>query len=242
METNKKEKETIDQLKKQLPMISTLSYMPYYIIDRARDIFCRISDNSDYLLGMPMEEILLMGPTDYYETYFPRLVKQAIESAKVKALRIYPTLTDEERKTFQIRLNVALQLPSGIRHVQHRIHPIAIEDRIDQSANYLLGAIAMSSSKQRDIAIMLYMYQGKLKRFRYNGKADKWELLEQLELSEIEKRILTLFYRGLDYKSVAREVGHKPLTVQSYKKKLFDKLGVHTIGEAISFAISYKLL
>lgn len=61
-------------------------------------------------------------------------------------------------------------------------------------------------------------------------------------LSEREKQVLTLLVQGYSYKMIADEISVSYNTVNSHIKKIYEKLQVHSVGEAVSKALHQKLV
>ncbi len=64
----------------------------------------------------------------------------------------------------------------------------------------------------------------------------------RLELSGREQEVLRCLVRGLAYKQVAAELGISLDTVRSHIRKLYKKLQVHSVAEAVSRAIREGLV
>jgi two-component system nitrate/nitrite response regulator NarL len=64
----------------------------------------------------------------------------------------------------------------------------------------------------------------------------------EAELTPREKEVLSLLTDGLSYKMVASRLGISYNTVNSHVKKIYDKLSVNSVGEAISMAIKNRLV
>ena len=60
---------------------------------------------------------------------------------------------------------------------------------------------------------------------------------ETYGLSEREKEILQYLVNGLSYKMIADKLEISYNTVNSHIKKIYDKLQVHSVSEAVSKAI-----
>ena len=82
-------------------------------------------------------------------------------------------------------------------------------------------------------------------------KADYWEYdLDFLRwekriapiLNETEKEILTLSMQGLTITDIAERIHRAVDSVKSARRRLFEKLEVNNISEAISYATNYKLI
>jgi len=61
-------------------------------------------------------------------------------------------------------------------------------------------------------------------------------------ISAREKQILKLLVDGLSYKMIADLEGISYHTVNSHVRNIYDKLHVHSIGEAVSKALKEDLL
>lgn len=53
--------------------------------------------------------------------------------------------------------------------------------------------------------------------------------------------LLALLYEGHNYKAIANLMLKSQESIKTYKRNLFDKMGVNSTAEAISFAIAYHL-
>ena len=65
---------------------------------------------------------------------------------------------------------------------------------------------------------------------------------ESINLSEREKEILVLLVDGLSYKLIADKLFISYETVHSHIKKIYQKLHVNSVNEAISKALRNKLV
>ena len=63
---------------------------------------------------------------------------------------------------------------------------------------------------------------------------------EHIDLSEREREVLTLLTRGFSYKMIAAECEISIDTVRFYIKKIYEKLHVHSMTEAVSKALKNK--
>ncbi len=67
-------------------------------------------------------------------------------------------------------------------------------------------------------------------------------LNEDYKLTKKEKEVLTLLADGNSYKMVADKMGISYYTVNTHVKRIYDKLQVHSIGEAVSLALRNKIV
>ncbi len=65
---------------------------------------------------------------------------------------------------------------------------------------------------------------------------------EEYNLTLKEKEVLKLLSEGNSYKMVADKLGISYFTVNSHIKKIYEKLHVHSLGEAVSLALKNKIV
>lgn len=78
-----------------------------------------------------------------------------------------------------------------------------------------------------------------LSRFRANGSVTS---TEHFGLSDREKEVLTLLVKGRSYKMIADELSISYHTVDSHMRKIYEKLHVRSNAEAVSKAVSKRLV
>ena len=61
-------------------------------------------------------------------------------------------------------------------------------------------------------------------------------------LTQKEKQVLSLLAEGNSYKMVADKLGISYFTVNSHIKKIYNKLHVHSLGEAVSLALKNRIV
>ncbi len=67
-------------------------------------------------------------------------------------------------------------------------------------------------------------------------------LQESYHLTAKEKEVLKLLADGLSYKMVADQLGISYFTVNAHIKKIYEKLQVHSLGEAVSMALKNRIV
>lgn len=65
---------------------------------------------------------------------------------------------------------------------------------------------------------------------------------EEYKLTPKEKEVLKLLSDGLSYKMVADKLGISYYTVNAHIKKIYEKLHVHSLGEAVSLALKNRIV
>jgi DNA-binding NarL/FixJ family response regulator len=65
---------------------------------------------------------------------------------------------------------------------------------------------------------------------------------EEYKLTSKEKEVLRLLADGNSYKMVADKLGISYFTVNTHIKKIYEKLHVHSLGEAVSLALKKRIV
>jgi len=79
-----------------------------------------------------------------------------------------------------------------------------------------------------------------LKVMNYFGKPDKKQ--DDFHLSAREKEVLKCLTDGLSYKMIADKLGVTYFTVNAHVKKIYEKLHVHSLGEAVALALKRNVI
>jgi DNA-binding NarL/FixJ family response regulator len=142
-----------------------------------------------------------------------RIVKQHFPDIKV----IMQTAFDDDDKVF-----AAIQ--AGAEGYILKTATISqIKQSIDEAMN---GGAMMSPS----IALKVMRY--------FNTQPQK----QEYNLSLKETEALKLLAQGLSYKMIADQMGISYFTVNNHVKKIYEKLQVHSVGEAVALAHKQRLV
>lgn len=78
--------------------------------------------------------------------------------------------------------------------------------------------------------------------YEYSLSTHKWNEKRIAVLSQEEKDVLILSTQGYTMTEISEKMCKSVDTIKSYKRKIFTKLNVNNISEAIGNATNYKLL
>jgi len=233
--------EESEQLSNYLLAIDAFSrttYKSIYVIDYHQQCFDYVSDNPLFLCGHTAQEVKEMG----YSFYFKFVVEDDLDlllKINKAGFDFYERIAVEERPLYTISYDFRLKNNDGnIILVNHKLTPLFInkDGKIWKSF-----CIVSLSEKQSSGNIKIYK-QNESKYWNYDLEGDFWETSESITLTDREKEILYLSIQGLTVGDIARRIFISPDTVKFHRRKLFDKLGVANITEAISFATNNRLL
>ena len=76
----------------------------------------------------------------------------------------------------------------------------------------------------------------------YSHLKDRWKESEIITVNEVEKQILRLSMQRKKEKEICDEIFRSKDGLKSIKKKLFQKMDVNNINDAISYAVSFGLI
>ena len=214
------------------------TYKSLYIIDYEKKGFDYVSDNPLFLCGNTAEEVKKMG----YAFYFKHVIKEDLELLlKINTIgfEYYERVPVEERKDYTISYDFHLINKKGEKTlINHKMTPLFMN-----SEGKLWKAIAIVSlSSENESGNIKVTNKKNNKVFYYDLKGNFWKEIELVKLTRREKEILKHSTRGNTINEIAEAIFVSSDTVKFHRKKLFEKLGVANISEAIIYATNNKLI
>ena len=217
---------------------SRITYKSIYVIDYEKKGFEYVSENPLFLCGFTVEEVKKMG----YDFYFKNVTDEDLDlllKINTAGFAFYETLPIEERKAYTISYDFHLKI--GERKtilVNQKLTPLFLADN-----GKIWKAICMVSlSSQTKSGNVVIYKNGSNKIFSYDLKDNYWKTTERVILTDREKEIIQYAARGYTINSIAENICLSPDTVKFHRKKIFEKLEVTTISEAIAYVTINKLI
>lgn len=215
-----------------------LTYQSIYIIDYQNKAFEYVSDNPLFLCGLTSKEVEQLG----YGFYFRNVGKEDLDLLlKINEIGFdfYDKLPIEDRKNYSISydFHITNEKKNTIL-INHKLTPMFLNEEgkiwkamciVSLSPNHSSGNITIS---KQDADIV----------WKFNLVSNKWEKDEKIKLSDRETEILRLYARGLTITEIAEKIFVSADTVKFHRRKLFEKIGVQNITEALAYATNNKLL
>jgi len=235
--SNEELKQTSDYLA-PIKAFARTTYKSIYIIDYEKKGFEYVSENPLYLCGHTAEEVKNMG----YSFYFKYVIEQDIDLLlKINTIGFdfYDKLPLEERLFHTISYDFHLKNQEGkIILINQKLTPLYLTN----DGKIWKSICLISLSTEEGSGNVRIYKQGNNSVFKYNLEGDYWKTEEKIKLSPREKEILRFSARGYTINEVAEVIFVSPDTVKFHRKKLFNKLEVNNVTEAISFATNNKLI
>lgn len=220
-----------------LDAIARTTYQSLYIIDYFRNDFLYVSENQLLLCGHTAEEIKEMGFM-FYIKHVPNEEQKMLVELNKSGFNFYERLPIEERMNYSISYDFHIISNKKKTLINHKLTPIALS----KDNRIWLAVCVVSLSAHESPGHIEIRKQGQTSFWEYALDNHKWIENSGITLTEKEKDILSLSARGYTVNDIADYLCVAIDTVKFYKRKLFQKLNVKNIAEAISFATNYKLL
>ncbi len=213
------------------------TYQSVYIIDYFRKNFLYVSPNPLFLCGMAEEEVKKEG----YQFYIDHIPDDEVDMlleinhAGLSFINKVP-LTEKEKYT----ISYDFHLVNGLERIliNHKLTALACQP----DGSVWLGMSVVSLSTHSDAGHITMFCRDKSECWKYSLSNHSWEKHIVPVLNETEKAILTLSIQGMTINAIAEHIHRAVDTVKTSRRRLYEKLGVSNITEAISYATNYKLI
>lgn len=235
---------TEEELKKPLDYKEVIyafertAYASIYTIDYEKQSFEYVSENPLFLCGHSVDEVREMGYAFYFKNVVPEDLELLIKVNKV-GFDFYDKIPLSDKKLYTISYDFHLKTDDNKRVlVNQKLTPLFLTG--DGAIWKALCIVSLSTAKTAgNIKISKKGYNQEL---YFDLKDKRWRSIDGIKLSEREKEILRLSIRGFTINDIGNEIFVSPETVKFHRKKLFTKLGVSSMPEAIFYAANNKLL
>lgn len=217
-----------------------MTYKSVYIIDYARLNFPFVSDNPLFLGGKTVDEVQNLG-YEFYSECVPEEDMAFLKQVNQAGFSFYAGLPLLERKHYSISYNFHIE-PLDKKGekllINHQISPLAL----DAKGNMWLGLclVSLAASSEVGTAYITNSQTGEV--WQFSPKSGKWKATESITLNEHEKAVIRLANQGFSVSDIAKQLHRSEDSIKGYRKKLFAKLGVSSISEAIALSTQRRLL
>lgn len=214
------------------------TYKSLYVIDYKKKGFEYVSENPLFLCGHTAKEVQQMG----YAFYFKYVTKDDLDLL-LKINRVgfdfYEKIPFEERLAHTITYDFHLKNPEGKTIlINQKLTPIFLTD----SGKIWKALCIISLSPEKNSGNIKIYKKGDGTILKYDLEGGFWKARKQKSLSNREKEILHYSIRGFTIGEIAETIFVSPDTVKYHRRKLFQKLEVANITEAIANAKNNNLI
>ncbi|NII80979.1 MULTISPECIES: response regulator transcription factor [unclassified Pedobacter] len=240
---NKVEKISTEDLLQQdymeaIKAFARLTYESVYVIDYEKMAFEYVSENPLFLCGYSPNEVLDLG----YEFYFKNVPEKDLALLSLineAGFDFFAKLTDGEKKHYSITYDFHLINQEGKPTlINHKLTPLFLTGE-----GKMWKAMCIVSISHHQQAGNIYIYkQGTDELWALNIESKIWHKSEKPKLSKREIEILQLHAQGLTINQIAEKIFVAPDTVKYYRRRIFERLEVSNMVEALSRAVNSKMI
>ncbi|MCT2406842.1 helix-turn-helix transcriptional regulator [Chryseobacterium antibioticum] len=217
---------------------SRLTYQSLYVIDYQTRAFEYVSDNPLFLCGKTSEEVKELGYAFYFQNVKPEDVELLIMINEA-GFEFYENIPVDERKLYSISYD--FYLINGKKNrvlVNHKLTPMFLTE----GGQIWKALCIVSLSNNTSSGNVVVSREGSDALWKYDPEVNRWEKDEKIRLSQREYEILSLYASGLTINEIGEKLFISADTVKFHRKKLFEKIGVNNIAEALAYVKTNKLL
>lgn len=214
------------------------TYHSIYVIDYFTQGFEFVSSNPLFLCGLSSEEVQDMG----YAFYLDKVIeedRQLLIDINQIGFEFYENIPTEERLKYHISYDFHIEGFNSTTPtlINHRLTPIFLNDE----GKIWKALCIVSLSHHKDAGHIVITREDDNTFYRYDLERSVWLEQEELSLDEREKEIISLSSRGLSVDEIGQKLYLSKDAVKYHRKKLFEKLSVRNISEAVAY-VKYKSL
>jgi DNA-binding CsgD family transcriptional regulator len=217
--------------------ISRTTSQSIYIIDYFRQNFLYVSGNPLFLCGYTAAEVREMGYMFYLKNV-PEEEQKMLTEINSAGFDFFNKIPVDERINYTISYNFHLLNGKKKTLVNHKLTPIILTE----AGRIWLAACVVSLSSHNTHGHIEMRKSTQTAFWEYSTESHRWKENPGVTLKEREKDILLLSAQGYTMDEIAERLFLAIDTVKFQKKRIFEKLDVKNIVEALSFATNHKLL
>ena len=214
-----------------------MTYQGIYIIDYYKRIFLYVSDNPLFLCGMKPDEVKEMGYS-FYTKHVPEDEQSFLLEINRTGFQFFNQTPIEDRIKLSISYDFHVQNKSKKVLINHKLTPVLL----DKNGNIWIAACYISLSSKKEAGNIEAHMDGRPDFWTYSLESHAWKKEENIRLTEREKEIILLSAKGLTMEEIGHKLFVEETTVKFHKNKLFSKLHVKTISEAIAVVTNHKMI
>ncbi len=227
----------VDEYIRSAEAFSRSSYQSVYIIDYFRQNFLYVSPNPMFLCGLSSDRVKGLGYR-FYLDFVPEDEQPMLLTLNKAGFAFYNDINVHECKDWYISYDFHIVNNGQKILINHKLTPLALT-----SDGRIWLALCVVSAATHTEAGHIEMHRvGSSDYFEYNTVSRRWFKKVMPSLTDGEKSVLTLSIQGYTMSEIADKICLSPDTVKKYRKRIFEKLDVRNISEAIVAATNNKLL
>lgn len=237
---NVSEKDTLQQTNylEAVKSFARLTYESVYVINYETMSFEYVSENPLFLCGYSSEEVLNMG-YDFYFNNVPEEELKLLEQINEAGFDFFEKLPADTKKEYSITYDFHLINKTGKNIlINHKLTPLFLTSE----AKMWKAMCIVSISHHQQPGNVFIKRQGSEELWELDPENKIWRKSQKPTLSEREIEVLRLHAQGLTINQIADKIFVSPDTVKYYRRRIFERLSVNNIVEALAVAVNSKII
>ena len=227
----------VDEYIRSAEAFSRSSYQSVYIIDYFRQNFLYVSPNPMFLCGLSPERMKELGYR-FYLDFVPEDEQALLLMLNKAGFTFYNGIPVSERKDWYISYDFHILNEGKKILINHKMTPLALTS----DGRIWLSLCVVSAATHTEAGHIEMHRVSSSEYFEYSTVSRRWIKTQMPTLTDGEKSVLTLSIQGYTMSEIADKIYLSPDTIKKYRKRIFEKLDVRNISEAIVAATNNKLL
>lgn len=227
----------VDEYIRSAEAFSRSSYQSVYIIDYFRQNFLYVSPNPMFLCGLTPERVKELGYR-FYLDFVPEDEQALLLMLNKAGFTFYNDIPVSERKDWYISYDFHILNEGKKILINHKMTPLALTS----DGRIWLSLCVVSTATHTEAGHIEMHRVSSSEYFEYSTVSRRWIKKQMPTLTDGEKSVLTLSIQGYTMSEIADKICLSPDTIKKYRKRIFEKLDVRNISEAIVAATNNKLL
>lgn len=216
---------------------SRTSYQSVYIIDYFKKNFLYVSPNPIILGELTPDDMKELG-YQFYLNFVPEDEQELLFTLNNAGFAFFNSIPVDERKDWHISYDFHIFNGSRKLLIHHKLTPLALTS----DGRVWLALCLVSFSTHTTAGHVELHRTGSPDYYTFNPTTLRWDKQQRPRLTEREKSILTLSIQGYTMSEIADKLCLSIDTIKKYRQRIFEKLDVRNISEAIVVASNSKLL
>jgi len=217
---------------------SRLTYESVYVINYETMTFEYVSDNPLFLCGLSTAEVLAMG----YEFYFKHVPEGDLALLNIineAGFDFYKSIPGDDKMLYSITYDFHLVNRDGKTIlVNHKLTPLLLT----RDKRMWKAMCIVSLSHHKAAGNVCIHKQGSDEILELDVSRKVWIKSVKPVLTEREIEVLRLHAQGLSINEIAERVFVTADTVKYYRRRIFERFGVETMVEALSYAVGRRIV
>jgi DNA-binding CsgD family transcriptional regulator len=227
----------LDPMIRAIDAMANATYQSIYVIDYLKQGFLHVASNPLFLCGHTAEEVRQMGYR-FYIDHVPADEQVMLTEINEVGFKRFNSIPLEERDKCFMSYDFHIVNDGNRYLVNHKITPFALAD----DGRAWLALCVVSLSPNNTPGHIEFHKKGKPIYWEYNLNNHQWQERATVTLKPQEKQVLILSAQGYTVPQIADKMCRALDTVKTYKRGLFERLGVRSITEALTVATNQGLI